>query len=225
MKNIFFIVLFSVISLSSFAQYREVERRDPESDKSSGGFQKDHLFTGGGVLLSLSNYNFGVGVSPVLGYSFNKWFDAGIGINFTYISQRDGVEDQYGNLYTNGNKVHQTDIAPIVFAKFYPFKFLFLQVQAEHNIISQKYIYGSGAPSDKVKYGVTSLMPGIGYCGGREGVGDFFYYISLSVDVLKNVNSPYVQRVYDSNGYASNQVNILPILRAGIQVPLFQGKK
>lgn len=223
MKHFILFTLVCFLSLQGIAQYREVESHESKKE-SSGGFQKDHLFTGGGILLSLSNYNFGVGASPVLGYSFNKWFDAGIGFNFTYISQREIYEDVYGYQYATGNKIHQTDIAPILFARFYPLKFLFLQVQAEHNIISQKYISG-GVTLEKVKYDVTSLLPGIGYCGGRQDVGDFFYYISLSVDILKNRNSPYVQHVYDYNGNTTNQVNMLPILRAGIQVPLFEGKR
>jgi hypothetical protein len=221
MKKIIFLFCISFTSFAATAQYRDVESAKPETEQEEKkGFQKDRLFTGGGVLLSLSNYNFGIGVSPVLGYSFNKWFDAGIGFGFTYITQREIYQDYNGYEYATGNKIRQTDLAPAIFARAYPFKFLFVQVMAEHNIISQKYIYAGGGPSDKVKYGVTSLLPGIGYCGGREGVGSDFYFISISVDVLKNKNSPYVQRIYNTDA-----VNILPIIKAGLQISLFQGRK
>ena len=220
MKNVIAFVLISFMALNTYGQYEEVKmktvkEKDEETEKT--GFKKDHLFIGGGLQLSFSSYDFVVGGSPVIGYSFNKWFDAGVGVNVTYISDREVYTDSYGNQIASGNKIHQTDIAPIAFARFYPLKFLFIQAQGEQNFISEKYIYASGQPADKVKYDVTSLLLGAGYCGGREGVGDLFYYVSLSVDVLKNRYSPYVQHV------ATGSVNILPILRAGIQVPLFQG--
>ena len=218
MKNIILIIATSLLSLQGFAQYREPEEhREPEEER-EGGFKKDHLFTGGGIQLSYSGYSFVVGASPVIGYSFTKWFDAGIGLNFTYISSRQAEQDQFGDIYTTGDKVRQTDIAPIVFARLYPLKFLFVQAQGEQNFISQKYIYGGNSiPDEKIKYSVTSLLLGAGYCSGREAVGDLFYYISWSFDVLKDRRSPYVQQV------ANGSVSILPILRAGIQIPLFQG--
>ena len=121
--------------------------------------------------------------------------------------------------YATGDKIHQTTIAPLAFARFYPLKFLFIQAQGEQNIISQKYIYAYNGGTDRSHFDATSLLLGAGYASGRQGVGDFFYYISLSVDVLKNRYSPYVQQAADGS------VNILPILKAGIQVPLFQGKR
>ena len=220
MKNIIAVMLISLLAFNTYGQEEEMKpTKERNEDSEKGGFKKDHLFTGGGVDLSFSSYDFVIGASPILGYSFNKWFDAGIGINFTYISEREAYVDAYGNEYATGNKIHQTDIAPIAFARFYPLKFLFIQAQGEQNIITQKYISGSGLPSEKQKFDATSLLLGAGYCSGRQGVGDFFYYISLSVDVLKNRYSPYVQRALNGD------VNILPILKAGIQVPLFQGRK
>ena len=217
MKNIIVFILISFLSANSFAQYKEVQ---PHQDKneSGGGFQKDHLFTGGGIQLSLSNYDFVIGASPVLGYSFNKWFDAGIGFSYVHIGEKEAFDDGYGNVYFTGNKTRLNDYAPLVFTKFYPFKFMFIQAQFEENFVTAKYIYASGAPSDKISYNVSSLLMGAGYCGGRESVGDMFYYISLSIDVLKNRRSPYVQTI-------GNSVSYLPVLRAGLQIPLFQGKR
>jgi len=49
--------------------------------------------------------------------------------------------------------------------------------------------------------------------------GDFYYYISVMADVSGNKNSPYV-------GISeSGKAVITPIFKAGIQVPLFQGKR
>ena len=225
MKNIIAVILISLFSIQAHAQEQEmktVNDRDQtgqEEEKPKGGFKLDHLFAGGGVDLSYSTYNFVVGGSPVIGYSINKWVDVGVGINFTYISEREYGYDSYGNEIATGNKIHQTDIAPLAFARFYPLKFLFIQAQGEQNIITQKYISGYGLPTDKERFDATSLLLGAGYASGRQGVGNFFYYISISVDVLKNRYSPYVQRA------ANGDVNILPILKAGIQIPLFQGRR
>jgi len=219
MKPVILFIAIFFLSLKSFSQYKEVETTEYKEEESERGFKKENLFTGGGIQLSFSNVNFVIGGSPVFGYSINKWFDVGIGFNYTYISAREAFVDNFGNIYTTGNKIRQNDFAPVVFARAYPVKFLFVQAQGEQNFISQKYIYNTGQPEDKVKYSVTSLLLGAGYCSGRQDVGDFFYYISLSFDVLKDRRSPYVQQV--ENG----DVRILPILRAGIQVPLFQGKK
>ncbi|MEP7164918.1 MAG: hypothetical protein ABI741_09490 [Ferruginibacter sp.] len=223
MKNVIALILVSFLAVNSYAQQEEVEmktvKESTEDDGPKGGFKKDHLFIGGGIQFSFSNYDFVIGGSPVIGYSINKWVDIGIGLNVTYISEKEVQYDAYGDLRATGNKIHQTDIAPIAFARFYPLKFLFIQAQGEQNFISQKYISGYGQPALKANYDATSLLLGVGYASGREGVGNFFYYVSLSVDVLKNRYSPYVQQALNGS------VNMLPILRAGIQVPLFQGKR
>src|SRR4051794_39699953 len=105
------VILFSFFSVSTFAQDKEMEtvKDDRRNDESSSehGFKKENLFIGGGIQLSLSNHNFGVGANPVMGYSINKWVDVGIGVNWNYISQREAYLDAFGNEYTTGNKIHQ----------------------------------------------------------------------------------------------------------------------
>jgi len=223
MKNIIVIMLICLFTVNAHAQEQEMktvpDKPQEEEEAPKGGFKLNHLFTGGGVDLSFTNYSFAVGGSPVIGYSLNKWFDVGIGVNINYISEREYGYDAYGNEFATGNKIHQTSIAPLAFARVYPLKFLFVQAQGERNFITQKYISGYGLPTDKARFDATSLLLGVGYANGRQGVGDLFYYLSLSIDVLKNQYSPYVQRA------ANGDVNILPILKAGIQVPLFQGRR
>jgi len=224
MKKVIACLLFSFLAVNSYAQEEQEMRMSKQGDDETTeepkkGFKKENLFIGGGVQLSFSSYEFGVGGSPVIGYSLNKWLDVGAGVNVSYISQREAYIDSYGNEYTTGNKIHQTTIAPLAFARFYPLKFLFVQAQGEHSFVSQKYIYATNAPDDKAKIDVNSLLLGVGYANGRQGVGDFYYYISLSVDVLKNRYSPYVQQSINGD------VNLLPIFKAGIQVPLFQGRR
>jgi hypothetical protein len=59
-------------------------------------------------------------------------------------------------------------------------------------------------------------LVGGGYTTGRYGRGgEPFYYLAILVDIGDAVFSPYT----DNNG------NAIPIVRGGIQVPLFQGKQ
>lgn len=219
MKNVIVLVLACFLSINLFAQEKEMETVNESDEKK--GFKMENLFTGGGIQLSFSGSTFIAGASPVLGYSINKWLDAGVVVNFTYYSNRHITYYSPGTglYYSSDDKLRQTLFGPGAFVKVYPVKFLFLQAQGEINFISQKIIYADNFPTEKTKYNVPSLLVGAGYCNGRQGVGDLFYYISLLVDVAKDKNSPYVEQI--SNG----KVNILPIIRAGLQIPLFQGKR
>lgn len=221
MKNILMVVLFLNLSVNLFAQETEMEKADNDEGSEKGGFKKENLFTGGGIQLSFSGSSFVAGASPVLGYSINRWIDAGIVVNFTYYTNRHVTYyDNYtGQYFTSDDKLKQTIFGPGVFLKVYPAKFLFVQAQAEINYTTQKLIFSNGAPEEKNKYSAPSLLVGAGYSGGREGIGSFFYHISIMFDVLRDRNSPYVEEI--SNG----KVNVLPIVRAGIQVPLFQGRR
>jgi hypothetical protein len=215
MKKIFFATLFAVISFASFAQDKPAE--DEETNK---GFQKDKLFTGGGIDFGLSTYNTVLGIDPVLGYSLTNWLDAGIVFNFTYLSERVTAEDYLGNIYLTGDKIRETDFGPGAFVRLYPVDFLFVQGQFEENYIKYKEIYASGGPDGTYNTSAASLLLGGGYCTGRRaGGGNPFFYLSVSADVLANRYSPYV--TLDGGG----NVIILPIIRGGIQVPLFQGKQ
>ncbi len=218
MKKAIIVSLLLACSYISFAQEEESE--------SKGGFKKENLFTGGGLTVSFSNYSMILGASPVLGYSINKWLDAGIGLNFSYYTNRHVVYEivgfngqPTGQYIVSDDKQRQTTIGPLVFARFYPIRFLFIHVQGEQNFITQKLIFDSGSPTEKTTVSVPSLLVGAGYASGREGIGDFSYYISLMFDVARNRNSPYVEET------ASGNINVLPIIRAGIQVPLFQGRR
>ena len=178
---------------------------DDEEEKRSF---KENLFTGGSVSLAFYNNTFLIGASPVFGYSITNWADAGIVVNYNYTSYRDV------NLYDD--RLRQTQYGGGVFAKLYPVRFLFAQAQLEYNTIKQKYIPPGGGTTTKYP-GVNgnSFLVGGGYTTGREGRGgEPFYYLAVLFDVSGDTNSPYT----DGHGRS------IPIIRAGLQVPLFQGK-
>lgn len=214
MKFIPMLLLTLVFSFSSYAQKEE------NADEEKGGVKKENLFTGGSVTVSFSNNITTLGANPIFGYSISKWLDAGFVANFIYASNRHVVyitpSNQY---YYSDDKLRMTVFGPGAFIKVYPVNFLFLQAQGEINFIRQKLIYSDGSPSEKFNSSAPSLLVGGGYCNGRYGRGNLFYYVSVLFDVAKDKNSPYVEQT------VTGSVNILPIYRAGIQVPLFQGKR
>ena len=201
MKRVFVLVCLFVFGLTSIvvAQKEEGEKK---------GFKKENLFTGGSVSLAFYNNTFLVGASPVLGYSLANWIDAGIVVNYNYTAYRDV------SYYGANDKLRESVYGGGAFLKLYPVRFLFVQAQAEHNFIRQKYIPVIGA-SQIFKYEANSYLVGGGYTTGRYGRGgEPFFYLAILFDLSNDKNSPYT----DAYG------RTIPIIRGGIQVPLFQGK-
>lgn len=203
---IIFCICFSIAS--SFAQ-----------DDEEKGFKKENLFTGGSVTLSFFNGQTLLGANPVFGYKLTDWVDAGLALNFVYSSSRDN--------YQFNDKIRQTVLGPGFFTRLYPVKFLFVQGQIEHNFTRVKYI---DPPNNttiidiKGRADATSLLLGAGFAQGREQGSTTFYYISLLFDVLKNINSPYVNVTYNPTNPSEQRVTMAPIIRAGMNIGLFQGR-
>ena len=203
-------LLITVMSLSLFYATAQEE--------GDGGFQKERLFTGGSVTLSFFGGQTLLGANPVLGYTLNNWIDAGLAFNFLYNGSRD--------YYQYNDKIRQTVYGPGVFTRIYPVKFLFVQGQFEHNFSTLKYIPAPGGSylADKNKTGANSLLLGAGLAQGRQPGSNTFYYISLLFDVLKDINSPYVNVNYNPDNPSQQRIDMVPIIRAGINIGLFQGK-
>jgi len=208
-KKIISLSIMIVLSLGFVAAQDKDKEKDKENDKEKGTESfKENLFTGGSVSLAFYNNTFLIGGSPVFGYSVTNWVDAGLVFNYNYTSYRDVSE--------LNDHLHQSVYGGGMFLKLYPVRFLFAQVQAEHNFIRQKYLPAPGSPLVKevVKGEADSYLVGGGYTTGRYGRGgEPFFYLSVLFDLSKNVNSPYT----DAYG------RTIPIIRGGIQIPLFQG--
>lgn len=200
MKKLILSVLLLITALSSL-----MAQDDDEKEKRPF---KENLFTGGSVSLAFYNNTFLIGGSPVFGYSLTNWADAGIVLNYNYTSYRD--------VTVYDDRLRQTQYGGGAFAKLYPVRFLFAQAQVEYNTIKQKYIPTAGGTT--VKYpavNANSFLVGGGYTSGRYGRGgEPFYYLAVLFDVSGDKNSPYT----DAGGRS------IPIIRAGLQIPLFQGQ-
>jgi len=200
MKSKIIVLLFSAIAF-----YLPAKAQDKEEEKTKTPF-KENLFTGGTVSVAFFNNTFLIGASPVLGYSATDWADVGIVVNYNYTTYRD-----YNFVFND--KLKQYVYGGGGFVKLYPVRFLFAQAQYEYNYIKQKFIPNVGVTqTDKGEAG--SFLVGGGYTTGRFGRGGQpFFYLAVLFDISNNAYSPYT----DAYGRA------IPIIRGGLQVPLFQG--
>jgi hypothetical protein len=202
-------IILSALFLLTLAGSISAQGSKEEKDEEKKGFKKENLFTGGSINLAFYSNTFAAGGSPVFGYSLTNWLDAGVVVNYNYTSYR----DYQGYL---NDKLHQTNYGGGAFLRIYPVRFIFLQAQEEHNFLKEKYMPAGGGLSTINKYQSNSTLIGGGYTTGRYGRGGApFYYLSVLFDVSGDANSPYT----DSYGRS------IPIIRGGIQVPLFQGQQ
>ncbi|HEX6846545.1 MAG TPA: hypothetical protein VF144_06185 [Chitinophagaceae bacterium] len=200
MKNklaVFFFIA-SIISLNTKAQYEEEKEKIPF---------KQNLFTGGTVSLGFYSNTFLIGASPIFGYSATNWADVGIVVNYNYTNYRD--------VYVFDDRIKQQNFGGGGFVKLYPVRFLFAQAQWEYNFLRLKYIPPNNSGLEqKDKSEASSFLVGGGYTTGRQGRGGApHYYLAILFDISNNIGSPYT----DAYG------RTIPIIRGGIQVPLFQG--
>ncbi len=213
MKKAFLLAMVAMsLSIFAGAQYKkkekEKEKEEKDKEKDEKGFKKENLFTGGSVSLAFYNNTFLVGVNPVFGYSLAKWVDAGVVVNYNYTSYRD--------ITVFNDRLRQKVYGGGAFLKLYPIRFLFAQAQVEHNFITQKYVPPGGGTSTSLTNNANSFLVGGGYCTGRQGKGGSpFFYLAVLFDVSGDLNSPY------TDGFGRT----IPIIRGGIQVPLFQKGK
>ena len=202
MKKIVIVLLF----VNGFF-IAKAQDENKQTEEKKGGFKKENLFVGGDVTLGFGNSYTALGASPYFGYSLNKYVDVAVSFNFNYTSQRD--------FFVYGDRVRQTVYGPGAFVRVYPLRFLFAQAQFEHNFLKVKYkpVDNSGYFPSTDKVDANSLLVGAGWAGGRSEDNKSFYYISISWDLIRNSNSPYV----DGLGRA------IPVIRAGYHIALFQG--
>lgn len=187
-----------------------------QSGEYTPGFKKENLMAGGSLTASFGSNGTVLGASPYIGYSILSWLDAAVIFNYVYSGTRHITyyNPNTGAYYYSDDKLRQHTYGPGIFVRAFPIKQLFLQVQGEHNFISQKIKYDNGAPSSKSKTDATSFLIGGGYASGRTGPRTPVYYISLLFDIARDYNSPYVEITQNNN------VNMLPIFRAGVQIPI-----
>lgn len=196
-------IIFLLLPLCFKAKAQDT---NDDNEVKSTGFHKERLFTGGSANIAFGSGSTMLGITPQIGYSVTNWLDAGITFNLNYQSQK---------FYLSGDKVRQTTYGPGAFVRLFPVNFLFATTQYEYNSMHVKYIPNvAGSPSQKYTQEANSVLVGAGYAGGREKGGNTYYYLSIMWDVSGDPNSPYVDQYRRSS----------PVIRAGYNIGLFQGK-
>src|SRR5829696_4109336 len=119
-KNFGFATLLLLFTLSAFAQTEDEEGKEKK------------LFAGGSFGLAFGSYTL-VSLNPQVGYRFNRFLSAGMGLNLLYASQKEN--DIYGNDFS---KTSEWITGLSMFARFYPTAQFLIQIQPEAN-----YIWGN----------------------------------------------------------------------------------
>jgi hypothetical protein len=176
--------LISMISFNVFAQ----EEEEPKK-----GFDKEKLFIGGNFGLSFGDFTL-INISPQLGYRFNDYLAAGVGVNGIYSSTR--------SRYINGNTASRENYGVVglnIFGRVYPIQYAFLQLQPEANYTWGKLKeYDPDAEYKLDGKVVPSLLAG---AGAAIPAGRGAFLIMAQYDVLQNARTPYGEKVFVSFGF------------------------
>ncbi len=186
MKNTIFILVLFLSSILCFAQ------EEPAEDKK--GFQKEKIFIGGNFGLTFGDYTL-INVSPQVGYRFNNYLAAGLGINAQYISVK-----QYAYGGQEYSKTSQGVTGLNIFGRVYPIDQIMIQVQPEANYVFGNIKYYT-SPPQTTKLDAL-IVPSLLIGGGAvipSGRGAFI--ASVFYDILQDKNSPYGARPIYNFGY------------------------
>ncbi|RYY31225.1 MAG: hypothetical protein EOO04_02090 [Chitinophagaceae bacterium] len=186
MKKILAAVLVMFAAFAVNAQEEAVEKT---------GFDRSRLFAGGNFALNFGSITI-VNISPQLGYRFNRYLAAGVGVNAQYSSFRtlnayDGSTFSRENFGVGGLNI---------FGRFYPIDQVILQVQPEANYVWGKVKYYN--PAQEVKLDgkiVPSVLVGAGGAIPMGGAGAFI--VMAQYDLLQNERTPYGNKIFFNFGY------------------------
>ncbi len=195
MKKIFLLLLI-LFSIQGNAQIyvdnqgnmhdlRKQAKRDstqtqaPIAPLKKSSFDKTKLEFGGNFGLQFGDYTL-VNISPQVGYKFSKYVSAGLGLGYTYSSQKYYTEKDKYSAFTFG-----------AYSRIYPVDFLILSVQPEVSRVWRS-VEDNGS-----KYSDSHVAPSFLIGGGIRYQNIAFL---LQYDVVQNKYSPYGNGVIYSAG-------------------------
>jgi hypothetical protein len=171
------------------------------SGNAQSKLNREQIFIGSGLNLGFFN-GFIIGLNPEVGYSFNKFVDAGVSINFNYISQNEpNLPITYRQTIYGGGP----------FLRIWPMDRFFIGGQYEYNTIAFS-AKNNGRIIDRVTRNSSSLLVGGGF--GSRFIGQSQFFTSIMIDVMGEPNSPYI------DGFRRQ----LPVFRTGFSFYLKQKK-
>lgn len=185
MKHYCFAILLLLFGFSAFAQ-----------DEEESTSQK--FFAGGNFGLSVGRYTL-ISLNPQVGYRFNRFLGAGLGLNLVYASQRERdpvTREDY-------RKVVQGITGLNAFVRFYPTQRFLVQVQPEANYIFGKQIFYQ--PVKETYKLDAEIIPSLLVGGGLvTPTGNGAMLFTVLYDVVQNPASPYGSRPIVNVGYNFN---------------------
>ncbi len=186
---------FVLVLMAIVVTAQSIKAQDEPEQPEKKGFDKSKLFFGGNFGLGFGTNTF-VNVSPQVGYRFNDYLAAGVGVNFNYYSYKyynyDGSDLYRESLGYSGLNV---------FGRVFPIKFIIIQAQPELNYSwgSRKFYDGTAKERLPGQF-VPSLLIGGGAAipmGTRNGA----LLLMMQYDVLQEELSPYGNKPFFTMGY------------------------
>lgn len=177
-----------VTPLTAKPPVTENDSTEPEEKK---GFDPNRLVIGGNLGAGFGNYTF-VNVTPQVGYMFNQYITAGVGINYLYNSYK----------YSNGDRDSYNFAGVNLFARFFPIRFLYISAQPEIDYSWGKYKFGDYTTEPDYKYDgkwVPAVLVGAGAVLSPNGKGGI--YFGVQYDLIQNDRSPYGTHPYLNIGF------------------------
>jgi len=159
------------------------------------GFDRSKLFAGGNFGLNFGNVTI-INISPQLGYRFNRYLAAGVGVNAQYSSFKT-INAYDGSTYSR----ESYGVGGLnIFGRFYPIEQVILQLQPEANYVWGKVRYYDPREDFKLDGKVVpSLLVGGGAAIPMGGAGAFI--IMAQYDVLQSDRTPYGNKIFFNFGY------------------------
>ncbi len=155
-----------------------------ETPVSTSKFDKSKLLFGGTFGFGWGSDTRSLNISPQIGYQFNQYVAAGLGIGYSYY-RYDYYDYDWGK-----DKVTQNYLGFNIYGQVNPIRYIALRVQPEIYSMWGKNIPSKTVPCFLVGAGVTIPAGRVG------GVSMMFYY-----DVAQNDYSPYGKEIFYSIGY------------------------
>ena len=201
MKKIFCTACF-ILLLLTVVTITNAQNESAQDFRKNNRKKLEHIFVGGNLNAGFSKYAGGFGISPIVGYNLNKYFDAGVNLSYSHNWNKD--------FYYSGSKSVQNNFGAGIFGRAFPVDFLFVQAQLEQNFFNEKYKKSNNSSHEKYRANAPSFLVGGGLVSGRVNQSTYFYF-SVMVDILRNKNSPYI----------SKEGRMQPVFGAGVNIGLF----
>ena len=88
-------VCFCVALLMGFTSIKAQSTHISSVSPTKRSANLDRVFVGGNVSAGFSKYAGGFGISPIVGYNVNKYFDVGANISYTHSYNKDYYYESY----------------------------------------------------------------------------------------------------------------------------------